>query len=61
MKNWIGRRLTINFTAGDKLVHTLIELGVAGAMFDDDAGGKLFIPWTAIHSLRLPPGDHNHP
>jgi hypothetical protein len=57
MNQWIGKQVYVALSRGDILSHRLVEVGVVGAMFDDGGGGRLFIPWSSIHDLRLPAGD----
>ncbi len=48
---WVGMKVKVTWVQGDS-DFVLRELGVSGAVFEDD-DGRAFIPWTAIHSVRL--------
>ena len=57
MNDWVGKMVVVSLLRGDTVRHKLINVGVAGAMFDDGGGGRMFVPWTSIHDVRLEAGD----
>ena len=52
---WIGRTVTVIY-GGQQSTCVLRELCVAGAVYEDREG-RLFIPWAAVTSVRLVPGN----
>jgi len=57
MNEWIGKVLAVTLNRGDKFSYKLVNVGVVGAMFDDGGGGRMFVPWSSIHDVRLEAGD----